>query len=165
MWTHPLCIRPLRPSALQPVHGECVSAELPTRRTRITDTTCSHLVLCNAISYNFAPARCAQITDTTSLAAAGLDTTLVARRATEAYLLQILRHGFLHAGAAENILLLTALHGLLDDSCPTSCCAVNETTPCICSTVVGIALSVGCRPAPWQPGRGSAGPAPVLRLW
>jgi len=32
----------------------------------------------------------------------------VARRATEAYLLQILRHGFLHAGAAENILLLAA---------------------------------------------------------
>lgn len=40
-----------------------------------------------------------QITDLAGLAAAGLDGGQVAVRATEAYLLQILRHGFLHAGA------------------------------------------------------------------
>ena len=41
-----------------------------------------------------------QITNIQQLSAAGLDTGAVARRATEAYLLQILRHGFLHAGAS-----------------------------------------------------------------
>jgi len=38
-----------------------------------------------------------KITDVVGLAAAGLDKGQVAVRATEAYLLQILRHGFLHA--------------------------------------------------------------------
>lgn len=32
-----------------------------------------------------------------SLTAAGLDTKLLARRATECYLIQILKHGFLHS--------------------------------------------------------------------
>ena len=39
-----------------------------------------------------------KITDITRIQAAGLDAPAVARRATEAYLLQILRHGFFHAG-------------------------------------------------------------------
>jgi predicted unusual protein kinase regulating ubiquinone biosynthesis (AarF/ABC1/UbiB family) len=43
--------------------------------------------------------RILQITNIQQLSAVGLDTAAVARRATEAYLLQILRHGFLHAGA------------------------------------------------------------------
>lgn len=38
-----------------------------------------------------------KISDVQSLTAAGLDTSAVAVRATEAYLLQVLRHGFLHA--------------------------------------------------------------------
>ena len=43
-----------------------------------------------------------QITNIQQLSAAGIDTGAIARRATEAYLLQILRHGFLHAGASQN---------------------------------------------------------------
>lgn len=41
----------------------------------------------------------AQISDAARLQAAGLDTRLVARRATESYLMQVLKHGFLHSGA------------------------------------------------------------------
>lgn len=41
----------------------------------------------------------AQISDAARLRAAGLDTQLMARRATEAYLMQVLKHGFLHSGA------------------------------------------------------------------
>ena len=40
-----------------------------------------------------------QISDAARLQAAGLDTRLVAQRATEAYLMQVLKHGFLHSGA------------------------------------------------------------------
>ena len=40
----------------------------------------------------------AQISDIAGLRAAGLDTRLVAQRATEAYLMQVLKHGFLHSG-------------------------------------------------------------------
>lgn len=39
-----------------------------------------------------------KITSTAAITAAGLDAPAIARRATEAYLLQILRHGFFHAG-------------------------------------------------------------------
>lgn len=38
-----------------------------------------------------------KISDTARLRAADLDTQLLARRATECYLIQILKHGFLHA--------------------------------------------------------------------
>lgn len=38
-----------------------------------------------------------KISDTARLRAADLDTELLARRATECYLIQILKHGFLHA--------------------------------------------------------------------
>lgn len=38
-----------------------------------------------------------KITSTAAITAAGLDAPAIARRATEAYLLQILRHGFFHA--------------------------------------------------------------------
>lgn len=41
----------------------------------------------------------AQISDAVALRRLGLDTRLVARRVTEAYLMQVLRHGFLHSGA------------------------------------------------------------------
>ena len=38
-----------------------------------------------------------KISDVTALRAAGIDTTLVARRATEAYLIQLLQTSFLHS--------------------------------------------------------------------
>lgn len=38
-----------------------------------------------------------KITNLASLTASGIDTAAVARRATEAYLIQILKHGFLHS--------------------------------------------------------------------
>jgi predicted unusual protein kinase regulating ubiquinone biosynthesis (AarF/ABC1/UbiB family) len=38
-----------------------------------------------------------KISDSQRLVSANLDTQLIARRATEAYLQQILRHGFFHA--------------------------------------------------------------------
>lgn len=38
-----------------------------------------------------------KITDAARLRAAGISTELVAQRATEAYLIQMLRHGFFHA--------------------------------------------------------------------
>lgn len=39
-----------------------------------------------------------KITNTAGIAAAGLDAPRIAQRATESYLIQILRHGFFHAG-------------------------------------------------------------------
>ena len=51
-----------------------------------------------------------QITDLAGLAAAGLDGGQVAVRATEAYLLQILRHGFLHAGIPPLLPLPSPTH-------------------------------------------------------
>ena len=44
------------------------------------------------------PAAGIKITNTAGIEAAGLDAPAVARRATESYLIQILRHGFFHAG-------------------------------------------------------------------
>jgi hypothetical protein len=38
-----------------------------------------------------------QISDVAAIQAAGLDTAAVAKRATESYLIQILKHGFFHA--------------------------------------------------------------------
>jgi hypothetical protein len=43
-----------------------------------------------------------KITDVEGIRAAGLDCTRVAQRATESYLIQILRHGFFHAGGPLN---------------------------------------------------------------
>ena len=39
-----------------------------------------------------------QISDAAGLRARGLDTRLISRRVTDAYLMQVLRHGFLHSG-------------------------------------------------------------------
>ena len=39
-----------------------------------------------------------KVTDVAAISAAGLDAAAIARRATESYLLQILQHGFFHAG-------------------------------------------------------------------
>ena len=39
-----------------------------------------------------------KITNVGAITAAGLDAPAVAQRATESYLIQILRHGFFHAG-------------------------------------------------------------------
>ncbi|PSC67309.1 putative aarF domain-containing kinase chloroplastic [Micractinium conductrix] len=49
----------------------------------------------SVLTLEYAPG--VKITDITRIQAAGLDAPAVARRATEAYLLQILRHGFFHA--------------------------------------------------------------------
>lgn len=49
----------------------------------------------SVLTLEYAPG--VKITDVTSLRAAGLDTKVVAQRATESYLLQILTHGFFHA--------------------------------------------------------------------
>ena len=48
-----------------------------------------------AITLDYLPGT--KITNVTALRAAGIDTADVARRATEAYLIQILKHGFLHS--------------------------------------------------------------------
>jgi hypothetical protein len=42
-----------------------------------------------------------KVSDKARLEARGLDVAVVARRATEAYLIQILKHGFFHAGEAS----------------------------------------------------------------
>ena len=50
-----------------------------------------------------------KVTNVAAITAAGLDAPAVAQRATESYLIQILRHGFFHAGACLCACLLGGL--------------------------------------------------------
>lgn len=54
-----------------------------------------------------------KITDTKSIKSFGLDTSSLARRATESYLLQILRHGFFHADPHPGNIAVEASTGTL----------------------------------------------------
>lgn len=45
-----------------------------------------------------------KITNVVALQAAGIDTKLIARRATESYLIQILKHGFYQVRAYDRVL-------------------------------------------------------------
>ena len=54
-----------------------------------------------------------KITSVTALQSSGIDTATVARRATEAYLVQILKHGFLHSDPHPGNIAVNADGGLI----------------------------------------------------
>jgi hypothetical protein len=90
----------------------------------------------------FAPARAeppaattagVKVSDGPRLEGLGLEVSSVARRATEAYLIQILRHGFFHADPhpgnvavdAEGRLLYYDFGGSPGSPCGGACCVLN----------------------------------------
>jgi len=64
-----------------------------------------------AITLDYLPGT--KITSVTALQALGVDTAAVARRATEAYLVQILKHGFLHSDPHPGNIAVSAIGGLI----------------------------------------------------
>ena len=113
-----------------------------------------------------------KITNTAGIAAAGLDAPRVAQRATEAYLIQILRHGFFHAGGCGCAALhCAALHGCHQAA---ACerqqregllssggrgCSPLHPPPCLPAPLIC------CRPAPRQHCHRWQWIAHLLRLW